>query len=178
MDVAVFMSSRRRMWAWLTVPAALTVAVHISLRVYAAQETRALRQRNEMATRLPQMESRLEAVRSALAQFRLPNRENLDAAELLKSRVTETARQSGFSINSLSVEQPSDAATLAKGSVPYLTMRIAGESSLAGIVRLGDELQRTGGLVAVDTASLKILGLVTSPLYSTELTLRCYLITI
>lgn len=178
MDVAIFMSSKRRMWAWLTVPVALTMAVHISVRAYVAQATRALRQRSEMAMELPQMEARLKAVQAALEKFALPRRENLDTAELLKSRVTETARRSGFSINSLSVEQPADVSTSARGSIPYMTMRIAGESPLAGVVRLVNEMQTTGGLVTVDIASLKMMGLVTSPLYNTELTLRCYLITI
>jgi hypothetical protein len=178
MDVAVFVSSRRRMWAWLTVPVVLTVAVHISVRAYVAQATRTLRQRSEMAMELPQMEERLKAVRAALEKFALPRREDLDTAELLKSRVSETARQSGFSIDSLSVEQPTDASALARGAIPFMTMRIEGQSPLAGVVRLVNEMQTTGGLVAVDAASLKIMGLVTSPSYNTELTLRCYLITI
>jgi len=176
MDVAVFMRSRRRLWTWLVLPAALTVVVHVSIRAYVAHTARGFLRRQAMAASLPPMEEKLRAVRNGLRKFAFVSEGDIEPAELVKSRVARAAQQVGFAVNTLSIDRPAAGTPPPKGQIPYLLVHVAGEGPLASVIQLLNDVQSGGGLVAVDAATVRLIGLTEAPQYNGEFAFRYYMI--
>jgi hypothetical protein len=184
MDLGVFTRSRLRFGAWIATPIVLIAGLAVSLRGYAGYVDQAFGQRRDVMRLLPQMESRLRAAQAVASRFAVAVHSGSDPADVVQTRLSRMAQQSGFVVNSLVVQRgdarqspAGKARPGAAAKAPYLTVTVSGEATLAGVIRFLSEVQHPDALVVVESASVKTIGLVTEPLYSGDFVFRHYVLT-
>jgi hypothetical protein len=185
-DLGLFARRRVEFWAWVFGPAALIVALQCFLEVYARQTASRLEERKALVQVVPQMQARQNAARDLLRRFAGQPAAKKEPVEDLRRKLNQSAQQSGFVINQLSVEKGEgksggNSAAPVQGQTTKaqtLTVKLSGEGTLTTLIRFLDALERPENLTVMALSSIREMRGGEEPVYQADFSFRCHVLTI
>lgn len=148
---------------WLLVPPVVLALVGFGGAWYFRRADRDLCWRNEFLGSAPELRVMLHNALSVASNSYLTARSGSEARENLNALFNDIARQTGFTLNSLSIEE-------ATGGRRGLRAAVKGDGTLDRVLRFVEAAERPGNLVALDVAVFRSLRPAIDPPYQVEMT--------
>lgn len=165
MDLGVFVRSKAGFQLWLFLPAAAVVTTAVAGAMYLRHRERDLRWREQFLLAAPQMRAVLNRGLALLDKTYATARSGDEARERLNTLLNNEANASGFTINTLTIQEVA-------GSRGALRASLRGDARMAGIMKFIDAVERPETLIAVELFSIAAPQPTVNPVYNADITLR------
>jgi hypothetical protein len=162
-DVGVFIRSKRRLRTWLLVPPVVLAFVGIGGMWYVRRADGDLRWRHEFLGSAPELRILLHNALSVASNSYLTARSGSEGRENLNALFNDIARQTGFTLNSLAIEEST-------GARKGLSAVVRGDGPLDRVLRFVEAAERPGNLVALDVAVFTSMRPTLNPPYQVVMT--------
>ncbi len=163
MDVGVFLRSKTRLRLWIAVPPAVLALIAGGGAWYCSRADRDIRWRGEFLETAPELRIMLQNAISMTSNSYLTARSGGEARENLSALFNDISRQSGFTINSLGIEE-------ATGARKGLRAVVRGDGTLDRVLRFIESAERPANLLTLDVAVLNSMRPMANPPYQVDLT--------
>jgi hypothetical protein len=162
MDVGVFLRSKTRLRMWILVPPAVLFLLVGGGAWYCSRADRTLRWQGAFLESVPELRVMLQNALSMTSNSYLTARSTSEARENLNALFNDVARQSGFTINSLGIEESA-------GARKELRATVKGEGTLDLILRFIEAAERPANLVTLDAATMTVMQPRANPSFQVQM---------
>ncbi len=163
MDVGVFLRSKTRLRAWILAPPVVLFLLVGGGTWYCSRADRTLRWQGAFLESAPELRVMLQNALAMTSNSYLTARSTGEARENLNTLFNDVARQSGFTINSLGIEEGA-------GGRKGLRATVKGDGTLDLILRFIEAAERPANLVTLDIATMSAMRPMANPPYQVEMT--------
>ncbi len=163
MDVGVFIRSKTRLRMWFLVPPVVFALVGVGGVWYGRRTDRDLRWRHEFLGSAPELRIMLHNALSVASNSYLTASSGSEGRENLNALFNDIARQTGFTLNSLTIEESS-------GARKGLSAVVRGDGTLDRVLRFAEAAEQPGNLVALDVAVFSSMRPSIDPPYQVVMT--------
>jgi len=163
MDVGAFLRSKTRMRLWLLLPPVAFTLLAGGGAWYCVRADRDIRWKKEFLESAPELRVMLQNALSVSSNSYLTAWSTGQARENLNSLFNDVARQSGFTINSLGIEEGT-------GARKGLRATVKGDGTVDLVLRFIEAAEKPGNLVTLESATMTAMRPMANPPYQVEMT--------
>ncbi|MBU0676589.1 MAG: hypothetical protein KJ626_00600 [Verrucomicrobia bacterium] len=171
MDLGIFRRSKRVLAAWLVLPVLVIVVLHFSVKFYCWSAGRELRNRSQVVQVLPKVKRSLELARETISAYRLDPESRAEPSEELRLQLNEAAAASGFTVNTLSIEEADKSVSIGERA---LLVTVKGEGNQAALTTFLGRLEQSHSLLELQNAKFRIMKLIADPVFYGEMKFYFY----
>lgn len=163
MDVGVFLRSRTRLKLWLLLPPVALALLVGGGAWYCIRADRDIRWKGQFLESAPELRVMLHNALSVSSNAYRTAWSTGEAREKLNSLFNDVARQSGFTINSLGIEEGT-------GARKGLRATVKGDGTLDLVLRFIEAAEKPANLVTLESATMSAMRPMANPPYQVEMT--------
>jgi hypothetical protein len=163
MDVGAFLRSRTRLRLWLLLPPTAFVVLVGGGAWYCVRADRDIRWKGQFLESAPELRVMLHNALSVSSNAYLTAWSTGAARENLNTLFNDVSRQSGFTINSLGIEEGS-------GSKKGLRATVKGDGTLELVLRFIEAAEKPANLVTLESATMTAMHPMANPPYQVVMT--------
>lgn len=165
MDLGVFVRSKTGLQLWLLAPVAVLALAAGGGAIYLRSGEKDILWRQDFLDTAPQLRAVLNNGLAIINNTYAVARNGGEARERLSATLNDTARRSGFTINTLSIDEVA-------GAQKGLRAIVKGDGLLPGVMKFVDAVERPESLITVESFTLSSARPMANPIYTTDITFR------
>ena len=173
MDLGLFRRSRAEFYTWLIAPIVVTLAMYYGFDAYYRHTENGVERRQAFLEAMPALRRAVAAARGTVQDLAAPVSDADTYAKALGLHVTRKANETGFLVNSLSVDRLGPELA---GTDAMLRVKIKGEGTMQALARFLSEVEGPGDLVEYERADVWIKTYEEGVVYLGEFTMLVHVV--